>query len=129
MENPANSRGRRRREMGKELAGSTPRKASISLTMRRPRIIKAVLRRYAATANRLSLWLYAWREYGLSFLPLLKLSGDVAMCFAPLNLQMKTGAQTLVVLFLSEGNFVAQDFHLSALLLEWAWPDSWQMSG
>lgn len=91
--------------------------------------MKADLRRYAATANHLSLWLYAWREYGLSSLPLLRLSGDVAMCFAPMNLQMKTGAQTLVVLFLSKGNSVAQDFHLSALLLEWTWLDSWQMLG
>lgn len=118
MKNPANSWGRRRREMGKEVAGSTPQKALMSLTMRRPRIMKAVLRSYAVIANRPSLSLYAWRECGLSSLPLLRLSGDEGMCIALLNLQMKTGAQMLVVLFLSKGNSVGQDFHLSALLLE-----------
>jgi hypothetical protein len=115
--------------MGKELGGSTPQKASMSLMMQRPRIMKVVLRSYAVTANRLSLSFYAWRECGSSSLPLLRLSGDEATCFALLNLEMKTGAQTLVVSFLSKGNSVARGFHLSALLLEWALPDSSQRLG
>lgn len=98
----------------------------MSLTMLRPKIMKAVLHHYAVTTSHLSLSLYAWRECGLSSLPLLRLFGDEAMCFA---LQMKTGAQTLVASFLSKGNSVAQDFHLSALLLEWASPDSSQRLG
>jgi hypothetical protein len=94
--------------------------------MRRPRIMKAVLRHYAVTADRLSLSLYAWRECGLSSLPLLRLSGDEGMCFA---LQTKTGARTLVVSFLSKENSVAQDSHPSALLLEWGLPGSSQRLG
>lgn len=89
--------------------------------------MKVVLRHYAVTASRLSLSLYAWKECGgLSSLPLLRLSGDEGMCFA---LQMKTGARTLVASFLSKENSVAQDSHLSALLLEWGSLDSSQRLG
>jgi hypothetical protein len=94
--------------------------------MRRPRIMKVVLRHYVVTANRPSLSLYAWRECGVSSLPLLRLSGDEGMCFA---LQMKTGARTLVVSFLSKESSAAQDSHLSALLLEWGLPGSSQRLG
>jgi len=58
------------------------------------------------------------------------MSGDEAKSFAQVNLQMKIGVQTLLVLCPSEQSSVAQDFrHLSVLLPEWESTDFSQKLG